>query len=153
MSERRIVVGSDHGGVDLKVGLVELLGEWGWEVVDLGCRPGETTDYPDVALEAAGRVARGEAPLGLLVCGTGIGMCITANKVRGVRAALCHEAYSSAMARRHNDANVLCLGGRVVGLELAKAVLAAFLDASFEGGRHQRRLDKVRAIERGSGGA
>jgi ribose 5-phosphate isomerase B len=144
---RRIVVGNDHGGLALKQELVEALGRWGWEVDDVGCATTQSVDYPDFAATVAGKVAAGEAPFGLLLCGTGIGMCIAANKVPGIRAALCHETYSASMARAHNDANVLCLGGRVIGPELARAVLAQFLESSFEGGRHQRRLDKIARAE------
>jgi ribose 5-phosphate isomerase B len=145
MSEKRIVVASDHGGLELKRLLVDSLSQGGWTVDDLGCHSEESVDYPRYALDLAGRVAGGEAPFGLLVCGTGIGMSIAANRVPGVRAALCSETYSAKMARAHNDANVLCLGGRVIGLELARAILATFLETAFEGGRHQRRLDQIAA--------
>jgi ribose 5-phosphate isomerase B len=151
MSDKRIILGSDHGGLELKTALTRNLVEWGWTVEDAGCRAGETVDYPDPALAVAHAVAGGAPALGLLVCGTGIGMCIAANKVPGIRAALCHDTYSAGMARQHNDANVLCLGGRVIGPELARSVLAAFLGASFEGGRHARRLEKIRKIEGGGG--
>ena len=143
---KRIVVGSDHAGLELKQALVAALAEWGWTVEDVGCHGIESVDYPDFAVAVARRVA-GSEDLGLLVCGTGIGMCITANKVAGVRAALCHDPYSAAASRGHNDANVLCLGGRVIGRELAKAVLRAFLETPFEGGRHGRRLEKIRELE------
>ncbi len=164
----RIVVGSDHAGLALKYELLDAMREWGWQTEDLGAYPlgGEpgmaydqsrgmlattgSAEYPELALAVARRVASGEAPLGLLVCGSGIGMSIAANKVAGVRAALCQEPYSAAMSRAHNDANVLCLGGRVIGPEMGKAVLRAFLDGRFEGGRHQRRLDLIRAAEAGA---
>jgi len=144
MQRRKVVIGSDHGGLQLKQELCAALGQWGVEYEDVGCSTTQSVDYPDFAAVVADRVlqAAGTA-LGVLVCGTGIGMSIAANKVPGVRAALCHEAYSAAMARAHNDANVLCLGGRVVGPELARSVLQAFLESPFEGGRHQRRLDKI----------
>ena len=145
---RKIVVGSDHGGLELKRQLCDGLAGWGWTVEDVGCSTAQSVDYPDFAETVGRKVADGEADVGLLICGTGIGMCIAANKVRGVRAALCHECYSAQMARAHNDANVLCLGGRVVGPELARQVLATFLESSFEGGRHQRRLDKIASFER-----
>lgn len=148
MSEKRIVVASDHGGIELKQQLAESLSQWGWTVDDLGCQSGESVDYPRYALDLAGKVAGGEAPFGLLVCGTGIGMSIAANKVPGARAALCSETYSAKMARAHNDANVLCLGGRVIGQELARAILATFLATPFEGGRHQRRLEQIAGGER-----
>jgi ribose 5-phosphate isomerase B len=149
MADPRIIIASDHGGLELKQGLAAALKGWSWSVEDLGCHDSASVDYPDLALDLARRVAAGLAPLGLLVCGTGIGVSIAANKVPGVRAALCSEPYSAALARRHNDANVLCLGGRVLGPELAMAVLEAFLGADFEGGRHQRRLDKIAAAEQG----
>ena len=143
MDARRIVIGSDHGGLELKRQLCESLAERGWEVDDVGCSSTSSVDYPDFAVVVASRIARGEAPFGVLICGTGIGMCVAANRHRGVRAALCHEGYSARMARAHNDANVLCMGGRVVGSDLAREVLATFLEVSFEGGRHQRRLEKI----------
>lgn len=149
MTAGRIVVGSDHGGLELKRQLVESLESWGWEVADLGCHAPDSVDYPDFAAAVAEEVASGAARFGLLVCGTGIGMSIAANRIPGVRAALCHETYSAKMARAHNDANVLCLGGRVVGPELARAVLAAFLEGSFEGGRHEGRLGKIPGARRG----
>jgi ribose 5-phosphate isomerase B len=142
------VIASDHAGLELKRGLAQALGEWGWQAEDLGCRGAESVDYPDFALAVARRVKSEDPPLGLLVCGTGVGMSITANKVRGVRAALCHDSYSAVAARAHNNANVLCMGGRVVGPELAKEVLRAFLVTPFDGGRHQRRLDKIAKAER-----
>ena len=148
MADQRIIIASDHGGLELKQALASTLEGWSWSVEDLGCHDSASVDYPDLALDLARRVASGQAPLGLLVCGTGIGVSIAANKVPGVRAALCADPYSASMARRHNNANVLCLGGRVLGPELAGAVLEAFLGAEFEGGRHQRRLDKIAAAER-----
>ncbi len=147
MSEQKIVVGCDHGGLDLKRLLVEDLAERGWTVEDLGCHTSDSVDYPEYADAVARRVAAGESPLGLLICGTGVGMSMAANKVRGVRAALCGDTYSAEMTRRHNDANVLCLGARVIGSELARAILGAFLDAPYDGGRHKRRVDKIREME------
>ena len=143
----RVAVGVDHGGFPLKGVLVEVLREAGAEVLDFGTDSEESCDYPDLALPVARTVAEGKADLGLLVCGTGIGMCVTANKVRGVRAALCHDTFSARMAREHNDANVLAMGARVVGSGLAADVLRAFLSASFAGGRHSRRVDKIRDWE------
>jgi ribose 5-phosphate isomerase B len=146
-SEKHIAVGCDHGGLELKRELVATLADWGWTVEDLGCHTAESVDYPDFAASVTRMVVDREAELGLLICGTGIGMCMAANKVRGIRAALCSDTYSAEMARRHNDANVLCLGGRVLGPELARAILAAFLEGSFDGGRHQRRVDKITRME------
>jgi ribose 5-phosphate isomerase B len=146
----KIVVASDHGGVELKQELVSALKEWGWEVDDLGVHDAQSVDYPKYAAAVANRVKADSELLGLLVCGTGQGMCMCANKVGGVRAALCSDVFSARMARQHNDANVLCLGGRVLGSELARTVLKAFLESNFDGGRHARRLSLMRQIEDGS---
>lgn len=137
------MVGSDHAGLALKRGLVEVLASRGFEVDDLGTHDENSCDYPDLGRAVAKAVAAGSAPLALLVCGSGVGMSITANRYPGVRAVVCSEPYSAAMARRHNDANVLCLGSRVVGSGLAEQILDAFLDAEFEGGRHARRVAKI----------
>jgi len=147
MTDKRIAVGADHGGVTLKDKLVAHLEARGFAVDDLGCHSSQSVDYPDYAAAVARKVASGEAPLGLLVCGTGIGMSMVANKVGGVRAAVVTDPWCAEMPRRHNNANVLCMGGRVVGVGLARAMLDAFLDAEFEGGRHQRRLDKMAELE------
>jgi len=139
---KTLIVGSDHAGLELKRELSGVAGELGYEVVDLGSHTTDSTDYPDYAHQVSVAVARGEG-LGLLVCGTGIGMSMTANRHPGVRAALCGDVFSASMARRHNDANVLCIGARVVGGGLAAEILKAFLSASFEGGRHERRVNKI----------
>ncbi len=143
----RFVAGADHAGAPLKDALVAHLTSLGHDVRDLGTHGPESVDYPDFAHAVSRAVledrAAGEATFGLLVCGTGLGMSYGANRHPGIRAALCSEPWSAAMSRRHNDANVLCLGGRVVGVELAKAILEAFLEASFEGGRHARRVGKI----------
>ena len=151
----RIIAGSDHAGLRLRAEAVRIAREKGFEVEDLGPFAGDSVNYPDYARRVAEAIAAGRARFGLLVCGTGIGMSIAANKVQGVRAALCGSEFEARMARAHNDANVLCLGERVLGAGLAGAVVAAFLEQAFEGGRHQQRLDKVRAIEAGpaAGGA
>ncbi len=140
--------GSDHAGFRLKQALVAALRALGDEVVDLGAEGAEpSVDYPDFA-EKVGRAVAGERDaLGLLCCGSGIGVSIAANKVRGVRAACVSEAYSAEMARRHNDANVVCLGERVIGAGAAEEALRAFRDARFEGGRHQRRVAKLTALD------
>ena len=135
-------VGSDHGGLQLKDLLAERLRAWGQVVEDVGTDSTDSVDYPDFAAKVATAVAEGRADLGLLVCGTGIGMSIKANRFKGVRAALCTTTYMARMARSHNDANVLCLGERVLGPGQAEDVLRAFLDAAFEGGRHARRIAK-----------
>ena len=139
----RIVLGSDHAGLALRGEAARVARAAGFEVEDLGPFTGESVDYPDFARRVAETVASGKAKLGVLVCGTGIGMSITANKVRGVRAAHCTSEYEARMARAHNDANVLCVGERVVGLGLGAAIVEAFLRQAFEGGRHQRRVDKI----------
>ena len=139
---KTLIVGSDHAGLDLKRELSGVAAELGYEVVDLGTHTSDSTDYPDYAHQVATAVAGGDG-LGLLVCGTGIGMSMTANRHPGVRAALCGDVFSASMTRRHNDANVLCIGARVVGAGLAREILRAFLGARFEGGRHERRVNKI----------
>jgi len=143
----RIAVGADHAGYEAKDRLVGWLSAQGHAVDDLGTRGPESVDYPDYAFEVGARVADGRADLGLLVCGSGIGMSIAANKIPGVRAAVCTDPFSAALARRHNDANVLCVGARISGPGLLEAIAAAFFEAPFEGGRHARRVDKIRHRE------
>jgi ribose 5-phosphate isomerase B len=147
MDPKRIIIGSDHGGWELKDFLGRRLSAKGWSVEDVGCEGPTSVDYPDYAIRLCHRLKQEEIPRGMLICGTGIGMCIAANKVPGIRAALCQEAYSAQMARAHNDANVLCFGARVIGPELAWSVLSAFLDTEFEQGRHQQRLSKIAVME------
>ncbi len=144
----RYVLASDHAGLALKEVAARRLCSRKIDVDDLGTHAGEPVDYPDVAEVAARVVARGEADAGVLVCGTGIGVSIAANKIPGIRAAVCRSGYEARMARLHNDANVLCLGERVTGPGLVEDILDAWLDTSFEGGRHQRRVDKIRALEK-----
>lgn len=146
---KRVYVGSDHGGVEHRRHLIGVLRGEGVEVVDeLGpASAGDSVDYPDVAVSLCKRVLEDPGSFGLLVCGTGQGMAISANKIRGIRAGVCSDPYSAARLRQHNDANVLCLGGRVLGLDLAATVAQAFFGASFEGGRHERRVGKIKAIE------
>lgn len=139
----KIAVGSDHAGYVLKESLKTVLLERGLEVVDVGTDGTASVDYPDFAFEVGHRVSSGEVGLGLLVCGSGIGMSIAANKVPGVRAAVCGDGFSARLARQHNDANVLCLGARITGPDLLVDILASFLDARFEGGRHARRVGKI----------
>lgn len=138
----RVLVGADHAGLSLKRALVARLEEGGHEVVDVGTHDDASCDYPDFAHAIARRVAAGEG-MGLLVCGSGVGMSMAANRHPGVRAVVCSEPYSAAMARRHNDANVLCLGARVVGAGLAEQIVDAFVAAEYEGGRHARRVAKL----------
>lgn len=142
----RIAIGCDHRGVELKESAMRWLGAAGHVCRDFGCNSDEPVDYPDIARPVAESVARGGFDRGILICHTGIGMSMVANKVDGVRAALCHDARAAGLTRRHNDANVLCLaaGDGEAGLG---AILEAFLTCDFEGGRHQRRIEKISAIE------
>jgi ribose 5-phosphate isomerase B len=144
----KVIAGSDHAGLALRAEAVKVAKAAGLEVEDLGPFSGESVDYPDYAKAVADAVAAGRARFGLLVCGTGIGMSIAANKVKGIRAAHCTTEFEARMARAHNDANVLCLGERVIGLGLGGAVVKAFLETPFEGGRHERRVQKMRDLER-----
>lgn len=139
----RIAIGCDHAGLPLKRALLPSLEARATQVRDVGTHDEASCDYPDYAHELARLVAEGEVDLGVLICGSGVGMSIAANRHAGVRAVVCSEPYSAAMARKHNDANVLCMGARVVGPGLAEGILEAFLSASFEGGRHARRVDKI----------
>jgi ribose 5-phosphate isomerase B len=146
----KLVIASDHAGLPLKNELLETLKARKVNVEDLGAYNGDSVDYPDFATKVARAVGSGEATFGVLVCGTGIGMSIVANKYTGVRAAVCHSEFEGRMCRAHNDANVLCLGQRVIGGGVAKAILEAFLDTPFEGGRHERRVQKIKDAERGA---
>lgn len=144
----RVIAGSDHAGLNLRAEAVRVALEKGYEIEDVGPFSGDSVDYPDFALKVAEAVTSGRARFGILVCGTGIGMSIAANKVKGIRAALCCNEFEARMARAHNDANILCLGERINGLGLGGAIVAAFLEQPFEGGRHQRRVDKIAALEK-----
>ena len=143
----RVVAASDHAGLALRPEAVKAVRARGFEVEDLGPHGPDSVDYPDYAARVAAAVASGAARFGLLVCGTGIGMCIAANKVKGIRAALCRTEFEARMARAHNDANVLCLGERITGAGLAVAIVEAFLATPFEGGRHARRVEKLDALD------
>ena len=140
-------IGSDHGGYDLKEQVKTWLQEMGHEVEDFGCYSKESCDYPDFGAAAARAVASGQCEKGVVICTTGIGISMTANKVKGIRCALCGDPWSAEMTRRHNDANMLAMGAGVVGPQLARQILEAFLTHDFEGGRHQRRVDKLMALE------
>jgi ribose 5-phosphate isomerase B len=144
----RVVAGSDHAGLQLRAEAVRIAREKGFEVEDMGPFGADSVDYPDFARRVAEAVASGRARYGILVCGTGIGMSIAANKVKGVRAATCRSEYEARMARAHNDANVLCLGERVTGLGVGGAIVAEFLGQPFEGGRHERRVRKIAEMEK-----
>lgn len=148
----KIALGADHGGMDLKDTIREHLQGLGHEVQDFGTHSRESTDYPDYARTVGEAVARGEFERGILVCGTGQGMAITANKVRGVRAAVCLETFSARMSREHNNANILCLGGRVVGPGLALDIVDIWLRTEFsDSPRHHRRVDKIAEVEQSHG--
>ncbi|RNC70348.1 MAG: ribose 5-phosphate isomerase B [Desulfuromonadales bacterium] len=143
-----IVVGSDHGGLELKEAIKKLLDERGMAIEDCGTDNGDSVDYPDFGIKVARKVSTGEAEKGILFCGTGIGMSIVANKFPHVRAALATDSFMARMSKEHNNANILVLGGRVLDEVTAREMVSAWLDASFEGGRHQGRLDKISALER-----
>jgi ribose 5-phosphate isomerase B len=147
----KIALGSDHAGFELKENLRSYLTEREVEVLDLGAFSDAPVDYPDVAEKVAEKVSRGEAQRGLLICGTGIGMSIVANRFPGVRAALCHDVYTARISREHNNANILALGGRLIGKGLAREILKVWLEAEFQGGRHERRLGKIAELEAKSG--
>ncbi|MDO9111722.1 MAG: ribose 5-phosphate isomerase B [Desulfatirhabdiaceae bacterium] len=137
-----IILGCDHAAYDLKEYLKTLIKQKGIEIKDIGAHSAEAVDYPDFGFQVAGAVSTGEYSRGILLCGTGLGMSIVANKFSHVRAALCNDLFSAIMSRRHNNANILVMGGRVIGDVLAKEIVTAWLQTPFEGGRHQRRLDK-----------
>ena len=142
-----IAIGADHGGFELKEHIKKHLDELGLEYKDYGTYSEESVDYPDCAKPVCEAVMDGTADKGILICGTGIGISIAANKHKGIRAALCSDVYSAKMTKVHNNANVICLGGRVTGRELAFMIVDAWLIAEYEGGRHQARIDKIHAIE------
>ncbi len=141
-----IFIGSDHGGFDMKESVKLFLTEMGVEFEDMGAYSNDSCDYPDIAEKLAQKVA-GSSQKGILICGSGIGMSIAANKVDGIRCALCHDAYTAEYARRHNDANIIAFGGRTTGVEIAKQMVNIFLKTEFEGGRHKRRIDKIKDME------
>lgn len=141
-----IAIGADHGGFELKEHIVKYLKNKGIEVKDFGTYNEESVDYPDCARPVCEAVQKGDAEHGILICGTGIGISIAANKYKGIRAALCSDVYSAKMTKQHNNSNIICLGGRVTGRELAFMIVDAWLDAEFEGGRHQARIDKIEQI-------
>jgi ribose 5-phosphate isomerase B len=143
----KIVIASDHGGFHLKQSILKLLDSRKISYVDLGVSSEDSVDYPDYAAKVAESLAKGEVDGGILVCGTGIGMAITANKYRGVRAAVVTDPFTAQMSKEHNDANVIALGGRVLDEAKAAAAVQAWLDAKFQSGRHQRRLEKIAEIE------
>ena len=143
----KFVVANDHGGIDLQPAVCEKLEQLGHEVVHLGTYDTNSCDYSDYVVDACEKIIKNEADLAILICGTGLGMSMSANKVKGIRAACVSEPFSAKMSRAHNNANVLCLGARVIGTELCKMIVEEFASTEFEGGRHQRRVDKIKKIE------
>ena len=144
-----IAIGNDHAGFELKDAVISVIKEFGLEYKDFGCYSTDKAEYPVYAQKTADSVASGECERGILICGTGIGISIAANKVKGIRAAACSEPFSAKMSRVHNNSNILAIGARVVGSELAKMIVREWLSAEFEGGRHQERINQISAIENG----
>ncbi len=143
----KLAFGCDHAAYSLKLCLIEYAKSLGHEVIDFGCNSEKSVDYPDFAYPVAQAVAKGDVQAGVVLCYTGIGVSITANKVRGIRCSLCSEPYSASLTRRHNDSNVLALGAGMIGAALAKEILRVWLTTEFEGGRHQNRINKISAYE------
>lgn len=143
----KIAISSDHGGNNLRKEIMELLEELGFTYEDFGPKDDHSVDYPDYALPVAQGVATGEFDKGILICGTGIGMSIAANKVKGIRCALVHDVFSAKATRCHNDSNIIAMGERVIGAGLAREIVSAWLQTDFEGGRHERRIEKISALE------
>jgi ribose 5-phosphate isomerase B len=146
----KLAIGNDHTAIDLKRTIMDHLTERGIEVVNVGCDSTESFDYPISGYRVGKLVASGEVDGGVLICGTGVGISLAANKVKGVRACVCSEPYSAALSKRHNNANIIAFGARVVGDELAKLIVDSWLDASYEGGRHERRVQMLMSIEDGA---
>ncbi|MCY8233861.1 ribose 5-phosphate isomerase B [Priestia endophytica] len=144
----KIIIASDHGGINIRKEIISLLEEMNVEYEDMGCSCDTSVDYPDYALPVAEKVSTGEADRGILICGTGIGMSIAANKVEGIRCALVHDTFSARATREHNDSNVLAMGERVIGPGLARDIVKIWLETPFEGGRHKVRVDKISNIEK-----
>ena len=143
MEDLKVIIGSDHGGFHYKEAIIDYLKARNIDFVDIGTHTRESCDYPEIAQNLAKKVASGEYNRGILVCGTGIGMSISANKIKGIRAALCGDTYSARVSRAHNNANILCLGERVIGEHLALDIVDIWLKTGFEGGRHKRRVDMI----------
>lgn len=143
----KVGIGCDHAGLDLKLEIMSLLKEMSLDCTDFGTSSAQSVDYPDFGERVSGAVGAGSVDRGILICGTGIGMSIVANKFPGVRASLCNDLFTARMSRLHNDANVLVMGGRIIGKDLAKEIARVWFSTAFEGGRHQRRVDKIFQIE------
>jgi ribose 5-phosphate isomerase B len=148
VNKLRIAVGSDHRGFTVRAKLIDLLRKLGHEVDDVGAFSSDAVDYPDIAALVAEKISHQEADRGILICGTGLGMCIAANKFAGVRAAPCHDDLTAEMSRRHNDANILCLSADLLGERILDRMIETWLGTPFEGGRHARRLEKITSLER-----
>ena len=148
MKTEKIIIGCDHGGLNLKNAVIAHLQAAGVSVEDVGTYTADSCNYPEYADRVCRRIQDGTYTLGILICGTGIGISMAANKIKGIRAALCNDYFSAKYTRLHNDANVICLGGRTIGPGSACELVEVFLNTEFEGGRHQRRVDKVMALER-----
>lgn len=149
----KIAIGSDHAGFDLKTDIIALLKEMGFECIDFGTNGPQSVDYPDFGEKVSIAVSKGEIDRGILICGTGIGMSIVANKFPNIRASLCNDLFTAKMSRLHNDANILVIGGRIVGKDLAREIVRVWLTTEFEGGRHLMRLEKIKRIEDKIGGS
>lgn len=143
----KVAIASDHGGINIRQEIIYLMEELNIEYVDLGCECEGSVDYPDYAIPVAEMVANGEVDRGILICGTGIGMSIAANKVQGIRCALVHDMFSAKVTREHNDTNILAMGERVIGPGLARGIVETWLTTSFEGGRHETRVNKISSYE------
>ena len=147
----KIAIGNDHTALEMKRAVKEHLEQRGYEILELGTDSSESCDYPVYGEKVGKAVASGQADLGIAICGTGVGISLAAGKVKGIRACVCSEPYTARLSRMHNDSNVLAFGARVIGIEMAKMITDAWLDATFEGGRHQRRVDMIMAIENQAG--
>ena len=143
----KVAIGCDHGGLHLKEDIKSLLADGGYEVTDFGTNSTDSVDYPDIAVPVANAVANGEFDRGILICGTGIGIGIAANKVKGVRAAVCSDVTTAHLVKEHNNANIIAFGARIVGIEKAKDIVKAYLNAEFQGGRHEKRIAMIHEIE------
>ncbi len=150
MENKNVLIGSDHAGYELKLQVIEHLKELGYTPIDVGNDSLESCDYPIFANRLCTRIKEGKAPLGILICGTGIGMSLVANKHKGIRAACCSDTFSARLTREHNDTNVLCFGARVVGMGLAFDIVDNFLNAEYQGGKHAKRVDMITAVENGN---
>lgn len=147
MSGKKICIANDHAGYELKTKIFEYIKEKGFEIEDLGCYSSESVDYTEFAYKAAQAVADGKYDCGIIICGTGIGVSIAANKVKGIRAAVCTDSFMAEKCREHNDANIMCMGARVIGLGVAKTCIDKFLETEFAAGRHQERVDNIMKIQ------